>query len=122
MELSWSHWRTRRRRSCGGIIFALQFATLLGVADAQARNFIFEDQDADTGQIGGTMHWAKPAAGDAGDDYAVYLAQDANGASQTQVGAPFIMTGGADIYDYTMPYDTAIGSNSHILLYMKSIA
>jgi len=127
MGSSWlPHGHLGRLRLGSGAMGAVCLASLLTIGQAQVLNLRFVDEDTDAGQIGGTVYWDKPALGDAGSDYAVYMAtNDCSGScTKTQLTGGSLpggdMPGGADVTDFPVATNTATGGKTHIVVYMKA--
>lgn len=109
-----------------GFFAALHFAMLLTMGQSQVRHLRFVDEDSTTGEIGGTIYWDIPAAGDAGFNYVAYMSTSNNGATKTQLqpegSGASNLPGGADVSAFPIALNTAIGSNTHILVYMQDAA
>lgn len=75
----------------------------------------FDDLDLDTGDLGGTVAWTEPSATDLVDLYQVDFATAVDGTGRSVLANTSL---GTNIT--TIPADTAKGSFTHILVYIKS--
>ena len=90
-------------------------------ASASVSEVVFVDKDTDAQEIGGTIGWAPPANSQSVFVficfvYRAYLASDASGAARVA----FANDIGEGSNEMTLPAETALGSLTHIVVYMAS--
>lgn len=96
------------------VLFAM---TRFGTANAQIQNLRFDDTDTNTGSIGGIAYWDRPAAGDSTIiSYRVFIAEDAAGTNEVQVGNEVLA--GAWTSEVDIPANTASSGKTHLLVYL----
>lgn len=84
--------------------------------DSSVTILAFADTDLDPSEVGGSITWTAPPDVTQVTHYSVYLAQSGAGALRSQLGADIAVATTLP----TMPMDSSIGLNTHIVVYTKS--
>lgn len=109
---------------CCSIFAVLHCTTLFTGGRAQVLNLRFTDEDTTTGKIGGTIYWEKPTGGDDGYTYRVCLSTSTGATcpQQLPISGSYDLAGGAGTSAFPVPSNTAIGSYTYILVFLRNTA